>query len=285
MKKQFSKIFAVALSVAALAVSVPVSAFAKSSKPLSYLYTYRLNFDGYDTMSISPDDTGYLTVPALPDGYAYWMCNGRHFTPGQQLTYDSLDDWMCPGVDLDDDLGHGRYISSYFMPMTGETVFVHYYTDTTAVKIDAVSVGGSTEVPATADGKKVVEWANADKTIRIAVPNTVSYDDMFWHCNVDESDYNLNLYAIFEDDATYTDPTQPAAPAAAPPLLPRTTPRLWIPAPSSRRRSMRPLPTAPGASSTPPARSAVITTGPARATSMFATPAATRPPQSSAPRV
>ena len=45
-------------------------------------------------MSISPDDTGYLTVPALPDGYAYWMCNGRHFTPGQQLTYDSLDDWM-----------------------------------------------------------------------------------------------------------------------------------------------------------------------------------------------
>ena len=157
MKKHFPKIIAVTLGVAALAVSVPVSAFAKSSKPLSYLYTYRLNFDGYDTMSISPDDTGYLTVPALPDGYAYWMCNGRHFTPGQQLTYDSLDDWMCPGVDLDDDLGHGRYISSYFMPMTGETVFVHYYTDTTAVKIDAVSVGGSTEVPATADGKKVVE--------------------------------------------------------------------------------------------------------------------------------
>ena len=216
MRKSASKLLATLLTVAALAVCVPVSAFAKSSKPLSYLYTYRLNFDGYDTMSISPDDTGYLTVPALPDGYAYWMCNGRHFTPGQQLTYDSLDDWMCPGVDLDDDLGHGRYISSYFMPMTGETVFVHYYTDTTAVKIDAVSVGGSTEVPATADGKKVVEWANADKTIRIAVPNTVSYDDMFWHCNVDESDYNLNLYAIFEDDATYTDPTQPAAPAAAP---------------------------------------------------------------------
>ena len=47
MKKQFSKIFAVALSVAALAVSVPVSAFAKSSKPLSYLYTYQLTFDGY----------------------------------------------------------------------------------------------------------------------------------------------------------------------------------------------------------------------------------------------
>ncbi|WP_291212159.1 hypothetical protein, partial [Gemmiger sp.] len=202
MRKSASKLLATLLTVAALAVCVPVSAFAKSSKPLSYLYTYRLNFDGYDTMSISPDDTGYLTVPALPDGYAYWMCNGRHFTPGQQLTYDSLDDWMCPGVDLDDDLGHGRYISSYFMPMTGETVFVHYYTDITAVKIDAVSVGGSTEVPATADGKKVVEWANADKTIRIAVPNTVSYDDMFWHCNVDESDYNLNLYAIFEDDAT-----------------------------------------------------------------------------------
>ena len=164
MRKSASKLLATLLTVAALAVCVPVSAFAKSSKPLSYLYTYRLNFDGYDTMSISPDDTGYLTVPALPDGYAYWMCNGRHFTPGQQLTYDSLDDWMCPGVDLDDDLGHGRYISSYFMPMTGETVFVHYYTDTTAVKIDAVSVGGSTEVPATADGKKltVTNKAQAD---------------------------------------------------------------------------------------------------------------------------
>ena len=40
MKKHFPKIIAVTLGVAALAVSVPVSAFAKSSKPLSYLYTY-----------------------------------------------------------------------------------------------------------------------------------------------------------------------------------------------------------------------------------------------------
>ena len=78
MRKSASKLLATLLTVAALAVCVPVSAFAKSSKPLSYLYTYRLNFDGYDTMSISPDDTGYLTVPALPDGYAYWMCNSRH---------------------------------------------------------------------------------------------------------------------------------------------------------------------------------------------------------------
>ena len=35
MKKHFPKIIAVTLGVAALAVSVPVSAFAKSSKPLS----------------------------------------------------------------------------------------------------------------------------------------------------------------------------------------------------------------------------------------------------------
>lgn len=119
MRKSAPKLLATLLTVAALAVCVPVSAFAKSSKPLSYLYTYELIFDGYDTMSISPDDTGYLTVPALPDGYAYWMCNGRHFTPGQQLTYDSLDDWMCPSVDLDDDLGHSRTTGAYFMPMSG----------------------------------------------------------------------------------------------------------------------------------------------------------------------
>ena len=215
MKKQFSKIFAVALSVAALAVSVPVSAFAKSSKPLSYLYTYQLTFDGYDTMSLSPDDTGTITAPALPEGAQYWQCNGKHVTPGEQFSYDQLDDWLCPSVDIDDGTGTHRTTGAYFMAITGDTAYVHYYADDTAVKTDAVSVGGSTEVPATADGKKVVEWANADKTIRIAVPNTVSYDDMFWHCNVDESDYNLNLYAIFEDDATYTDPTQPAAPAAS----------------------------------------------------------------------
>ena len=74
MKKHFPKIIAVTLGVAALAVSVPVSAFAKSSKPLSYLYTYRLNFDGYDTMSISPDDTGYLTVHIqVQDGAARFV--------------------------------------------------------------------------------------------------------------------------------------------------------------------------------------------------------------------
>lgn len=43
-------------------------------------------------------------------------------------------------------------------------------------------------------------------------------------------------------------------------------------------RSTRPRPTAPGASSTPPARSAATTTGPARATSMSAIPAAMRRP-------
>lgn len=68
MKKHFPKIIAVTLGVAALAVSVPVSAFAKSSKPLSYLYTYQLTFDGYDTMSLSPDDSGTITAPALPEG-------------------------------------------------------------------------------------------------------------------------------------------------------------------------------------------------------------------------
>ena len=46
MRKSASKLLATLLTVAALAVCVPVSAFAKSSKPLSDLYTYRLNFDG-----------------------------------------------------------------------------------------------------------------------------------------------------------------------------------------------------------------------------------------------
>ena len=82
MKKHFPKIIAVTLGVAALAVSVPVSAFAKSSKPLSYLYTYQLTFDGYDTMSLSPDDTGTITAPALPEGAQYWQCNGKHVMPG-----------------------------------------------------------------------------------------------------------------------------------------------------------------------------------------------------------
>ena len=59
-------------------------------------------------------------------------------------------------------------------------------------------MGGTSEVPATADGKKVVEWANADKTVYIAVPNTLTYDDLFWRIHADELDYNLNLYAIFE---------------------------------------------------------------------------------------
>ena len=74
MRKSASKLLATLLTVAALAVCVPVSAFAKSSKPLSYLYTYRLNFDGYDTMSISPDDTGYLTVHIqVQDGAARFV--------------------------------------------------------------------------------------------------------------------------------------------------------------------------------------------------------------------
>ena len=100
MKKHFPKIIAVTLGVAALAVSVPVSAFAKSSKPLSYLYTYQLTFDGYDTMSLSPDDTGTITAPALPEGAQYWQCNGKHVMPGEQFSYDQLDDWLCPSVDL-----------------------------------------------------------------------------------------------------------------------------------------------------------------------------------------
>ena len=91
MKKHFPKIIAVTLGVAALAVSVPVSAFAKSSKPLSYLYTYQLTFDGYDTMSLSPDDTGTITAPALPEGAQYWQCNGKHVMPGEQFSYDQLD--------------------------------------------------------------------------------------------------------------------------------------------------------------------------------------------------
>ena len=105
MKKHFPKIIAVTLGVAALAVSVPVSAFAKSSKPLSYLYTYQLTFDGYDTMSLSPDDTGTITAPALPEGAQYWQCNGKHVMPGEQFSYDQLDDWLCPSVDIDDGTG------------------------------------------------------------------------------------------------------------------------------------------------------------------------------------
>ena len=62
MRKSASKLLATLLTVAALAVCVPVSAFAKSGKPLSYLYTYQLTFDGYDTMSLSPDDTGTITI-------------------------------------------------------------------------------------------------------------------------------------------------------------------------------------------------------------------------------
>ena len=215
--KKLTKVAAGVMCTLALAVSLPVSAFAKSSKPLSYLYTYRLNFDGYDTMSITPDDTGYLTVPDLPDGYAYWMCNGQHFMPGQQLTYDSLDDWMCPGVDLDDDFGHGRYTSAYFMPISGETVYVHYYTDTTAVKTDAVYEGGWAEAPATVDGKKVSEWVTADGKFSIVMDSPqvkITYDDLFWHIHVDESDYTLNLYAVFADDAATPTPAPTAQPAA-----------------------------------------------------------------------
>ena len=51
----------------------------------------------------------------------------------------------------------------------------------------------------------------------IAVPNALTYDDLFWRIHADELDYNLNLYAIFEDDAASTTPAQPAetAPAAS----------------------------------------------------------------------
>ena len=279
MKKHFPKIIAVTLGVAALAVSVPVSAFAKSSKPLSYLYTYQLTFDGYDTMSLSPDDTGTITAPALPEGAQYWQCNGKHVMPGEQFSYDQLDDWLCPSVDIDDGTGTHRTTGAYFMAITGDTAYVHYYANDTAVKTDAVFDGGVSEVPSTVNGKAVAYWVTADGGVSIYTPAALSYDELFWHIHVEEMGNNLNLYAVFGDGDTIP-ATQPV-----PPRPPRTTPRLWIPAPSSRRRSMRPLPTAPGASSTPPARSAVITTGPARATSMFATPAATRPPQSSAPRV
>ena len=61
-----------------------------------------------------------------------------------------------------------------------------------------------------------MEWVNADKTVYIAVPNTLTYDDLFWRIHADELDYNLNLYAIFEDDAASTTPAQPAETAAAP---------------------------------------------------------------------
>ena len=73
----------------------------------------------------------------------------------------------------------------------------------------------------------------------IAVPNTLTYDDLFWRIHADELDYNLNLYAIFEDDAASTTPAQPAETAAAPLLLPRTTPPPLTPARPSRRKSMR----------------------------------------------
>ena len=155
MKKHFPKIIAVTLGVAALAVSVPVSAFAKSSKPLSYLYTYQLTFDGYDTMSLSPDDTGTITAPALPEGAQYWQCNGKHVMPGEQFSYDQLDDWLCPSVDIDDGTGTHRTTGAYFMAITGDTAYVHYYANDTAVKTDAVFDGGVSEVPSTVNGKAV----------------------------------------------------------------------------------------------------------------------------------
>lgn len=179
MKKQFSKIFAVALSVAALAVSVPVSAFAKSSKPLSYLYTYQLTFDGYDTMSLSPDDTGTITAPALPEGAQYWQCNGKHVMPGEQFSYDQLDDWLCPSVDIDDGTGTHRTTGAYFMAITGDTAYVHYYADDTAVKTDAVFDGGVSEVPSTVNGKAVAYWVTADGGLSIYTPATLSYDELF----------------------------------------------------------------------------------------------------------
>ncbi|WP_302150079.1 hypothetical protein [uncultured Gemmiger sp.] len=209
MKKQFSKIFAVALSVAALAVSVPVSAFAKSSKPLSYLYTYQLTFDGYDTMSLSPDDSGTITAPALPEGAQYWQCNGKHVMPGEQFSYDQLDDWLCPSVDIDDGTGTHRTTGAYFMAITGDTAYVHYYADDTAVKTDAVFDGGVSEVPSTVNGKAVAYWATADGGFSIYTPATLSYDELFWHIHVEEMGNNLNLYAVFGDGSTPAPAPQP----------------------------------------------------------------------------
>ena len=104
MKKQFSKIFAVALSVAALAVSVPVSAFAKSSKPLSYLYTYQLTFDGYDYCVSQREDGGYsfervtgqeplslVDLPGTPIGLLFY--NGTFYMP--ENLEDGTWDVMC----------------------------------------------------------------------------------------------------------------------------------------------------------------------------------------------
>ena len=209
MKKHFPKIIAVTLGVAALAVSVPVSAFAKSSKPLSYLYTYQLTFDGYDTMSLSPDDTGTITAPALPEGAQYWQCNGKHVMPGEQFSYDQLDDWLCPSVDIDDGTGTHRTTGAYFMAITGDTAYVHYYADDTAVKTDAVFDGGVSEVPSTVNGKAVAYWATADGGFSIYTPATLSYDELFWHIHVEEMGNNLNLYAVFGDGSTPAPAPQP----------------------------------------------------------------------------
>ena len=206
MKKHFPKIIAVTLGVAALAVSVPVSAFAKSSKPLSYLYTYQLTFDGYDTMSLSPDDTGTITAPALPEGAQYWQCNGKHVMPGEQFSYDQLDDWLCPSVDIDDGTGTHRTTGAYFMAITGDTAYVHYYANDTAVKTDAVFDGGVSEVPSTVNGKAVAYWVTADGGVSIYTPAALSYDELFWHIHVEEMGNNLNLYAVFGDGDTIPAP-------------------------------------------------------------------------------
>ncbi len=158
MKKHFPKSSPLP-SVSPLAVSVPVSAFAKSS-PLSYLYTYQLTFDGYDTMSLS------RTIPASPHprpagGAQYWQCNGKHVMPGEQFSYDQLDDWLCPSVDIDD-TGTHRTTGADFMAITGDTAYVHYYANDTAVKTDVVFDGGVSEVPSTVNGKAVDYWVTAD---------------------------------------------------------------------------------------------------------------------------
>ena len=193
--KAATKFLSALLALGALAISLPAAAFAQSSKPLSYQYTYELLFDGYDAMSLSPGDTGTLTAPALPEGAVYWLSNTTHVQPGDTFTYDSLDDWLCPGVDFD----ANKTTGAYFVPVYDRNgVTVHYINAGTAIT-ETVPVGGTTTVPTEIDGRAVAYWQTKDGSVRVCTPNTLTYDDFFWRMDVQRS--MIELYAVYADEA------------------------------------------------------------------------------------
>lgn len=233
MKKKLTTLLVVAVCVVMLAVCMPVSAFAEETAVKFKRDVYTLSFENwndgnYTNVEVKQGMT--ITVPQLTEGSLYWCTpDMRHFTAGQQLTYEEVGQWLDNYV-----------VNGTVSPMAGvavrevrsEPIMVNYYDlNGFVVKSYAISVsaGNTAYAPTEINGRAVSAWYGVedDGTHCEHSNNDYMNADWLYFWGLSFERHAFDFYPIYADGnqvPTLTEDVPSDVPAVEP--VPTTQPAI-----------------------------------------------------------